>query len=427
MPVVAVAGGLWGDEGKGKVVDLLAGQSQLVIRAQGGDNAGHTIVNDMGKFALRLVPAGIFNPNADCLIGPGVALNPAVLVRELDDLMGRGVSVDRLTICARAHLVMPYHPLFDRLEEERRGASAIGTTGRGIGPTYHDKTGRIGLRAGDLLFPDRFRERVHAVVERKNELLTKIYGHEPVDAGAIVDEYLVLGERLGPMIRDSGPMVRAALESNANVLIEGAHATLLDIDHGSYPYVTTAPSTVSGLLNGAGIGPRYLTNAIGIFKAYTTRVGGGPFPTELNDEIGQLIRDRGHEYGTTTGRPRRCGWLDAVAARHSVTVNGFHSIALTRMDILDGLETLQVCVGYELDGRAIRDFPMDLDVLSRCTPVYESVSGWTEPTAGAESVEELPRTAREYIRLVEQATGAPVSVVGVGPERSSTIVRERFF
>ncbi|MFN8522433.1 MAG: adenylosuccinate synthase [Chloroflexota bacterium] len=422
MPVIAVVGGQWGDEGKGKVIDLLAERADVVVRAQGGDNAGHTIVNARGKFALHLVPAGIFNERTECVIGPGVALNPGVLVREMDELNARGVATDRMSISTRAHLVMPYHPRFDALEEQRRGAAAIGTTGRGIGPTYHDKIGRIGLTVGDLLYPARFRERVSALVARKNLELERIYSAPPVDAASIADEYLTLAARLLPHIKETGPLIHAAISDGRMVLIEGAHATLLDIDHGTYPYVTTAPCTVSGLLNGAGIGPRYLTTALGVFKAYTSRVGGGPFPTELLDATGDSIRTTGHEYGTTTGRPRRCGWFDAVAARHSVQVNGFHSIALTRLDILDHLDELAVCVGYERAGKRVEHFPTDLDELADCTPVYEGLPGWKRPTSDARSFDDLPTAARQYVRIIENALGAPTSLIGIGAERERTLV-----
>jgi len=421
MPVIAVVGGQWGDEGKGKIIDLLAGRAHVVVRAQGGDNAGHTVVNPRGKFALHLVPAGIFNEQTRCLIGPGVALNPEVLLAEMDALHARGVGTDNLIISERAHLVLPYHPLFDRLDEESRGAAAIGTTGRGIGPTYADKVGRIGIVAGDLLHPERFRAKVHQVVERKNVLLERVYGAAPIDADAIVAQYLGHADRLARHIAESEPILEQALREGRTILLEGGHGTLLDIDHGTYPYVTATSCTVGGLLNGAGIGPRHLTTAIGVFKAYQSRVGSGAMPTELLDETGDHVRERGDEYGTTTGRPRRIGWFDAVAARHSMIVNGFHTIALTRLDILDELDELQVCIAYELDGRRIDFMPSQIEDLARCQPVYEGMPGWRTPTGEAQSWRDLPNAAQSYVRLIEESVGAPAGLIGVGQEREKTI------
>ena len=421
MPVIAVVGGQWGDEGKGKIIDLLAGRAHVVVRAQGGDNAGHTVVNPRGKFALHLVPAGIFNDSTQCLIGPGVALNPEVLLGEMDALHERGVATDNLVISTRAHLVMPYHRRFDRLEEEARGAGAIGTTGRGIGPTYGDKVGRAGVQAGDLRHPERFRAKVRAGVEQKNRLLAALYNADPIDADEMADRYLKLTDRLVPHIAETEPVLEQALRDGRTILLEGAHGTLLDLDHGTYPYVTTSSCTVGGLLNGAGIGPRHLTTAIGVFKAYQTRVGAGPMPSELLDATGDHIRERGHEFGTTTGRPRRCGWFDVVAARHSVLVNGFHAIALTRLDILDELDEVNVCVAYELEGRRIDYFPSDVEELARCTPVYEALPGWKAPTGTAQEWKDLPRAAQGYIRLIEESIGVPAGLIGVGQEREKTL------
>ena len=421
MPVIAVVGGQWGDEGKGKIIDLLAGRAHVVVRAQGGDNAGHTVVNARGKFALHLVPAGIFNSASECVVGPGVALNPEILLHELDALHERGVSTDNLFISTRAHLVMPYHLVLDRADEAARGASAIGTTGRGIGPTYYDKVNRCGLVVGDLQQSDRFRGKVRAAVERKNLVLTRVHGAEPVEPDEITDRYLRLADRLAPHIAESEPILERALRDGRTILLEGAHGTLLDLDHGTYPYVTTSSCTVSGLLNGAGIGPRHLTTALGVFKAYTSRVGAGPMPTELNDATGEHIRDRGHEYGTTTGRPRRCGWFDAVGARHSVVVNGFHALAVTRLDILDELDALRVCVAYDLDGQRIDYFPSEVDDLARCQPVYQEMPGWCSPTGDAHDWQDLPTQARDYVRLIEEAVGVPAGLIGVGQEREKTL------
>jgi adenylosuccinate synthase len=421
MPVIAVVGGQWGDEGKGKIIDLLAGRSHVVVRAQGGDNAGHTVVNPRGKFALHLVPAGIFNPAIECVIGPGVALNPEVLIAEMDALHQRGVSTDNLVVSARAHLVMPYHLLLDRADEASRGAAAIGTTGRGIGPTYYDKVSRSGLLVADLRHPERFRHKLEEAVERKNALLERIYGADTVDGGEIAERYLRLADRLKPHIAESEPLLERALRDGRTILLEGAHGTLLDLDHGTYPYVTSSSCTVGGLLNGAGIGPRHLTTALGVFKAYTSRVGAGPMPTELSDAIGERIRERGQEYGTTTGRPRRCGWFDAVVARHSVLVNGFHALAITRLDILDEFDELNICLGYELDGRRIDHLPSEVEELARCRPIYEALAGWSTPTGGAHDWNELPPAARDYVRLIEEAVGVPAGLIGVGQEREKTL------
>jgi adenylosuccinate synthase len=421
MPVIAVVGGQWGDEGKGKIIDLLAGRAHVVVRAQGGDNAGHTIVNPRGKFALHLVPAGIFNPDCECIIGPGVALNPEVLLQEIDALHERGVTTNNLLISARAHLVMPYHPILDRLDEAARGAEAIGTTGRGIGPAYHDKVGRCGLLVGDLRRPDRFREKVAYAVERKNVILQRVYGAEPVDANEITERYLGFADRLLPHVAESEPVLGGALREGRTILLEGAHGTLLDLDHGTYPYVTTSSCTVGGLLNGAGIGPRHLTTGLGVFKAYSSRVGAGPFPSELEDDTGDAIRERGHEYGTTTGRARRVGWFDAVAARHSVLVNGFHAVAITRLDILDEFDELNVCLSYELDGERIDYFPTQVEELARCRPVYEGVRGWGSPIGQAQDWKDLPSAAQDYVRLIEEAVSVPAGLIGVGQEREKTI------
>jgi adenylosuccinate synthase len=426
MSVTAVVGGQWGDEGKGKIVDLLAGRAQMAIRAQGGDNAGHTVVNAQGRFALHLVPAGIFNPTTTCVIGTGVALNPAILLEEIELLHARGVRTDNLLISERAHLVMPFHLLLDRAEETRRGKQAIGTTGRGIGPCYVDKVSRVGLRAGDLRAPDIFRAKLAFLIERKRTIradVAEIADDPAWDVDAVAEQYLGYAERLAPYVAEVVPIVNAAVAAGQAILIEGAHGTLLDPDWGTYPYVTSSSPTVQGLCLGAGIGPSRLTKAVGVFKAYCTRVGAGPFPTELTDEIGALMRERGHEYGTTTGRPRRCGWFDAVAGRHAVQVNGFDSIALTRLDILDPLPRLKVCVGYELDGQRIDYFSSMPHVLDRCRPLYEELPGWQTSIEGCTRFEELPSAARAYVERLEALLGAPIDLIGVGAEREQTIVR----
>lgn len=422
MAVIAVVGGQWGDEGKGKVIDLLAGRAQVVIRAQGGDNAGHTVVNPQGTFALHLVPAGIFNPATLCVIGAGVALNPQILLEEMDALAARGVATGNLLISERTHLVTPYHRALDRAQEAARGAAKIGTTGRGIGPAYSDKVNRIGLRAGDLLDEPTLDQRLGAALAEKNRLLGQTFGQAPLEADALLAEYRALAARLRPHIADPAPALERSIRSGETILIEGAHGTLLDLDYGTYPYVTSSSPTVAGLLLGAGIGPRHLTTGLGVFKAYQTRVGGGPMPTELDDAVGEAIRAAGHEYGTTTGRPRRCGWFDAVANRHSVQINAFDALALTRLDILDDLPSLKICVAYELDGRRIASFPARAEVLERCQPIYEELPGWRSPISDLTSWSALPNAARDYVDRIRELLGVPVALIGVGQERHQTIV-----
>ena len=420
MPVFAVVGGQWGDEGKGKVIDMLAGQAHVVIRAQGGDNAGHTIVNSQGKFALHLVPAGIFNPSTLCVIGPGVALNPTALMAELDELDARGVKTSNLRISDRTHLILPYHVLLDNLEEEKRGNGGLGTTGRGIGPSYVDKVSRRGIRAGDLLDPQRFRAKVERGAAQLEPVLSSAGLTLSVDS--VCDEYLAIADRLRGQIGEVSLAVQDAIDAGQTILIEGAQGSLLDLDHGTYPYVTSSSPTVAGLCLGAGIGPRHLTRALGVFKAYSTRVGSGPMPTELHDEIGSFLREQGHEYGTTTGRPRRCGWFDAVVGRHSAIVNGFDSIVLTRLDILDNLDELNVCVAYELDGQQIQHMPSSVEELDRCLPIYEALPGWTQPVAHVREWDQLPGEAQTYVKRLESLVRVPITHIGIGESREDMIV-----
>jgi adenylosuccinate synthase len=423
MPVVAVVGGQWGDEGKGKVVDLLASEARVVIRAHGGDNAGHTVVNSQGEFALHLVPAGIFNPEATCLIGPGVAVNPAVLIKELDALESRRIAVGGLLISDRAHIVMPYHLLIDQVQERIRGSGAIGTTGRGIGPAYGDKVERIGLRMGDLLNAGVLTGRLSSVVEQKNALLRALGLNERIAADELIAACAAYTDRLRPFIADVSGIVAEALDRDAPILLEGAHGTLLDLDHGTYPYATSSSCTVAGLCQGAGVPPRALTHSIGVYKAYATRVGSGPMPTELDDDTGEYLRERAHEFGTTTGRARRCGWLDGPSARYSALVNGFDSIALTRLDVLDEMPSIRICVRYELDGKEIDRVPADPSVLDRCTPVLEELPGWETSLAAVSDFDELPDAAVRFVHRVEAVVGAPADMIGVGPSRHQTIRR----
>ena len=421
MPAIAVIGAQWGDEGKGKVVDLLAQEARLVVRFSGGDNAGHTVVNPYGEFRLHLVPSGIFSPQTVCIIGNGVVINPAVLIDEIDQLNQRGVDTARLFISDRANLIMPYHILLDGLEEEWRGGKALGTTRKGVGPAFTDKAARSGIRAGDLLDREVLRERVGSILDYKNIILTKIYGVSPLSLDEVYSQYCQYGERLAPYIREASIMVEEALNRDELVLLEGAQGTLLDPDFGTYPYTTSSSPLAGGGCLGAGVGPTRISRILGVFKAYCTRVGGGPMPTELKDETGDLIRERAHEYGTTTGRPRRCGWFDAVAARFSTRINGFTGAAITRLDILDAFAYLKICVGYKLDGRTIDYFPGSVADLEKCQPIYEELAGWQAPTNHIRDYEQLPPKARQYITRLEELTSCPVNLISVGAGREQTI------
>jgi adenylosuccinate synthase len=427
MPVVAVIGAQWGDEGKGKMVDMLSEKAKYVVRFSGGDNAGHTVVNPHGEFKLRLTPSGIFYPGVTSVIGNGVVVNPAVLNSEVDDLNARGVNTSRLFISDRAHLIMPYHILLDGLEEESRGGQAIGTMRKGIGPAFADKVARTGIRAGDLLDKETFRERLALVLEQKNKILTKVYGREPLSLEEIYREYCAYADRWVPNICDTTALLAEAIERDDAILLEGAQGVLLDPDFGTYPFATSSSPTAAGACLGAGVGPGTLGQVIGVFKAYQTRVGAGPMPTELQDETGDAIRELAHEYGTVSGRPRRCGWFDAVAARLSTRVNGFTSAALTRLDVLDNLPRLRICTGYKVNGDIIKDFPSSISALEKCQPVYEEISGWEKPTDSCRVFSELPVKAQKYIRKVESLLGLPVILVSVGQRREQTIVRKSVF
>jgi adenylosuccinate synthase len=427
MPVVAVIGGQWGDEGKGKIVDLLAQEANVIVRFSGGDNAGHTVVNPQGDFRLHLVPSGIFSPDAVCILGNGVVINPDRLLDEIDQLKGRGVDTSRLFISDRAHLIMPYHLLLDGLEEESRGGKAIGTTRKGIGPAFADKVARSGIRAGDLLDREVLLERLRLAVDYKNTILTRVYGVDPLSLDDVYEQYCRYGERLAPHIRDTGVMLWEAVDSGKAVLLEGAQGTLLDPDFGTYPYNTSSSPLAAGACLGAGLSPARLDGIIAVFKAYCTRVGAGPMPTEIEDETGQLIRERAHEYGTTTGRPRRCGWFDGVAARFSARVNGFNGVAITRLDVLDALPSLKICVGYRLDGGNISDFPASAAALARCQPVYEELPGWQVDTSDIRRYEDLPVEARQYLSRLEELISCPIKLVSVGQRREQTITVGRIW
>jgi adenylosuccinate synthase len=422
VAVIAIVGGQWGDEGKGKVIDLLAEKAQIVARFSGGDNAGHTVINPYGEFRLHLVPSGIFYPQVTCIIGNGVAINPAVLLKEIDDLQNHGVGISRLFISDRAHLIMPYHTLLDRLEEERRSKGALGTTLRGIGPAFADKVARLGIRAGDLLDRDVFLSRLKSALELKNIILTKVYQAPPLSLEEIYQQYCHYGERLVPFIRETSSIIREAATKGEFVLLEGAQGALLDPDFGTYPYVTSSSPLAGASCTGTGLGPRGIDRVVGIFKAYNTRVGAGPMPTELKNETGDLIREKAREYGATTGRPRRCGWFDAVAGRFSVQINGLSDIALTHLDIYDGFPTIKICTAYKFKGEALTSFPSDIAILEKCQPIYEEWDGWQESISGIRNFKKLPAGARNYMSRLEDLLSCPISLVSVGPDRRQIIL-----
>jgi len=421
MPVIAVIGAQWGDEGKGKIVDTIAEKARVVVRFSGGDNAGHTVINPYGDFRLHLVPSGIFHPQATCIIGNGVVINPSVLIGEIDQLNQRGVDTGGLVISDRANLIMPYHVLFDGLEEKLRGGKALGTTGKGIGPAYADKVARVGIRVGDLLDKEAFLERLRHILDYKNAILTKVYGVTPLSLENIYNQYCQYGERLTPYIRETTILLEEALTRDELILLEGAQGTLLDPDFGTYPYTTSSSPLAGGGCVGAGLSPIRISRILAVFKAYCTRVGSGPMPTELKDDTGDLIRKQGHEYGTTTGRPRRCGWFDAVAARLSSRINGFTGAAITRLDVLDALPRLKICVGYKLDGQTIDYFPSSVAALDRCQPIYEELPGWQTPISHIRDYEKLPVEAQRYVSRLEELISCPVNLISVGPAREQTI------
>ena len=427
MPVIAVIGGHWGDEGKGKVVDLLAEKARVVMRFSGGDNAGHTVVNPYGEFKLHVIPSGIFYPHTVCIIGNGVVINPTVLITEMDQLNERGVDTNRLFISDRAHLIMPYHILLDGLEEELRAGKALGTTRKGVGPAFTDKAARLGIRAGDLLDKKILLERLRFILEYKNIILTKVYGVNPLSLDEVYNDYCRYAECLTPRITETATIVEEALNKGELVLLEGAQGSLLDPDFGTYPYTTSSSPLASGGCLGAGISPNRLNHSLGVFKAYCTRVGSGPMPTELEDEVGNLIRERAHEYGATTGRPRRCGWFDAVAARFTSRINGFTGAAITRLDILDVFPSLKICVGYKLDEQTIDYFPASTTALERCQPIYEELPGWQIPTSHISQYDQLPPEAKQYLARLEELIACPIKLICVGPRREQTITKTPVF
>lgn len=424
MSVRIVLGAQWGDEGKAKIVDYLTTDAAVVVRFQGGANAGHTIkVGDL-EFVFHLIPAGIVHPEKTCVIGNGVVLEPAALFQELDELGEKGISTEgRLFISERTHIVMPYHKAIEKANEEKIGDGAIGTTLRGIGPAYYDKINRsTGIRVMDAINSDILSAKVRTNLAEKNEILAKIYGAEPLPEGPIIEEYVAYGERIRDYVIDTSVYLNEAIEAGKGVLFEGSQGTLLDVDHGSYPYVTSSNTTAGGACTGSGIGPTRIDEVVGVVKAYTTRVGNGPFPTELEDEMGERIREIGHEYGATTGRPRRCGWLDLVIIRIAARINGLSSMAVTRLDILDQLEEIKICTHYLRNGQRVDHFPGDLNVLAECEPVYEILPGWQTDTTGARTFDDLPNNAQRYLNRIAELSGVPYSIVSVGPDRAETIV-----
>ncbi|MFN2444216.1 MAG: adenylosuccinate synthase [Vicinamibacterales bacterium] len=417
---IVVLGAQWGDEGKGKIVDLLSPHFSLVARYQGGHNAGHTVYVKGRKFVLHLIPSGILHEGVTCLIGNGVVIDPQALFAEVDELQHHGIDVrDRLLISDRAHLILPYHRELDVLSEARRGERRIGTTSRGIGPAYEDKIGRRGIRLCDLVetkaLADEVRENVHA----RNQIIRET----TLDWEEVYSNLLMYGERMRPWMADVSLVLDRARREGRRILFEGAQATMLDIDHGTYPFVTSSNASVGGVCTGLGVPARAIDGVLGVVKAYTTRVGEGPLPTELHGELAERLRESGQEYGASTGRPRRCGWYDAVVARYAARINGLDALALTKLDVLDGLEELRISVGYRSGGRTITDFPADLHTLGPCEPVYESLSGWAEPTRGAQSFDDLPRAARRYIDRLEEVSGVPIAIVSTGSDREETIIR----
>jgi adenylosuccinate synthase len=421
---VVVIGAQWGDEGKGKITDLLSRSADVVVRYQGGVNAGHTVVVQGQTFKLHLIPSGILYPDTECIIGCGTVIDPEVLIQELDQLEALGISTKNLLISETAHVTMPYHRLIDRAAEERRGNYKIGTTGRGIGPTYADKSERTGIRILDLMEPEGLRKQLNWTINYKNVILEKLYDLPPLDPATVIEQYLAYAERLRPHVVDSSLKIYEAVEQRRNILFEGAQGTLLDLDHGTYPYVTSSNPVAGGACVGAGIGPTIIDRVIGVAKAYTTRVGEGPFPTELDGEMGEILCDRGAEFGTTTGRRRRCGWFDAVIGRYAVRINGIDCLAITKLDVLDTLEEIKVCVAYEIDGKRCLHFPSSARRFSRCQPIYKTLPGWQQSTAHCRRLEDLPKQALDYLKFLAELMAVPIALVSLGASRDQTIIVE---
>ncbi len=421
MSTVVVVGTQWGDEGKGKITDFLAERAEVVARYQGGNNAGHTIVFGGNRYKLHLIPSGIFYRDKICVLGNGMVLNPEALVEELDYLKSHGVSPDNLRISDRAHLILPYHIKLDMVEEARKGEGKIGTTGKGIGPAYMDKAARIGIRVGDLMEPDLFAEKLKRNLEEKNRLLERVYDTGGFSFDEIYDKYLQLGEKFRAYVTDTSVVLNDAIDQGRRVLFEGAQGVMLDIDQGTYPFVTSSNPVAGGVCIGSGVGPTKIHHVIGVAKAYTTRVGDGPFPSEMNDAIGDHIREKGREYGTTTGRPRRVGWFDSVVVRHARRVSGITGLSLNSLDVLSGLPTVKICTAYRWRGKILENVPASLKVLAECEPVYEELPGWTEDISGVRRLDDLPLAAQHYVERITQLTGIPLTMFSVGPDREQTI------
>ncbi|MDP2210976.1 MAG: adenylosuccinate synthase [Candidatus Aquicultor sp.] len=423
MPATILIGTQWGDEGKGKVTDWLANDMDLVVRYQGGHNAGHTVIADGHELKLHLLPSGILHPNITCVIASGLVIDPKALIKELDEVAEIGIASPNLVLSANAHLIMPYHRLLDQASELKLGSSKIGTTGLGIGPAYTDKASRVGLRVQDLLDMKIFREKLEVALIFKNQVLTKIYDAEPLDVDEIVEEYKGYAERLNGIIGDASRIINDSLDEGKNVLLEGAQGMMLDLDYGTYPFVTSSSPIAGGACVGAGISPLRVKRIIGIAKAYTTRVGAGPFPTELEDDTGELMRKVGVEFGTTTGRPRRCGWFDAVILKYTAKINGLTEIALTKLDVLSPFETLKICVGYEYEGKVYDYMPCHQTVFHGAKPIYEEVEGWNTDISDIATYDALPKAARAYVDRLQELIGAPITMISVGPSRDQTILR----
>jgi adenylosuccinate synthase len=423
MPGLVVVGTQWGDEGKGKIVDLLARDADVVVRYQGGSNAGHTVVNDRDTFIFHLVPSGILYRGTLCLVGNGVVVDPQALIEEMDRLQAKGVKIGRnFVVSARAHLILPYHKAIEKAAEQSKGSRRIGTTGRGIGPTYADKMARIGLRVGDLLNPTLFRRKLEENLEEINWTLERLYKVEPFAVEKVFQQYMACADRLKSHIGDTSALLNKALDQGKQVLFEGAQGTHLDVDFGTYPYVTSSSAAAGGACTGTGVGPTKIDAVLGIAKAYTTRVGSGPFPTELKDEVGCGLQERGKEFGATTGRPRRCGWFDGVVLRYATRVNGLDSLAVTKLDVLDGCKELKICTAYRHGGRLYREMPSDLQMLSESEPVYEVMPGWTTPTTGIKSYKKLPPQAKRYLKRIEELAECRIDIISTGSKRDETIV-----
>ena len=417
-------GAQWGDEGKGKITDLLSRSADVVVRSQGGVNAGHTVVVAGQTFKLHLIPSGILYPSTDCIIGSGTVIDPQVLIEEIEQLKALGVTVDNLYISQTAHITMPYHRKIDQASEASRGEYRIGTTGRGIGPTYADKSERTGIRVLDLMNPDHLHKQLGWTINYKNAILEKLYNLPPLDPEKVIKEYLKYAEFLSPYVVDSSLKIYEAVQKKKNILFEGAQGTLLDLDHGTYPYVTSSNPIAGGACVGAGVGPTTIDRVIGVAKAYTTRVGEGPFPTELNDSVGQQLGDLGAEFGTTTGRRRRCGWFDAVIGRYAVRINGLDCLAVTKLDVLDDLEEIKVCMAYEIDGQTCDHFPTNASHFANCNPIYKTLPGWQKSTTACRSLADLPHEALNYLKFMAEIMEVPIAIVSVGPSRDQTIIVE---